>query len=204
MLPTGVAANARIKIIHYGLRKALIWEDRPTDPKTIRLSRAKSFEFTYHGPGRDRQEPMVHLVERGQNDRHYKDLLESVLSLDADLQQMVPIFSLCPGYDCETVSEENAIKKAHCFQVSEAGPVQIDFYLSSADVKPDSLINSHYGLALFFTFDHLHRKKRGVLIPAQMLMPITGHSMGKYCIWARCIRSEHRGRPFIQFMRNHD
>jgi hypothetical protein len=123
----GVSANARIKIIHYGLRKALILEDRPTDPKTIRLSRIKSFEFTYHGPGIDGQEPRVHLVERSQNERNYKDPLEFVLPLESDLQQMVPIFSLCPGYDCETVSDEHVIKKAHCFKVTDAGPVQIDF-----------------------------------------------------------------------------
>jgi hypothetical protein len=82
--------------------------------------------------------------------------------------------------------------------------VQLDFYLSSAQADPADLFNTHYGMSLLFTFDYLSRKQRGVLIPAEILPPIIGHTMGKYCIWVRCIRSGYRGRPSFQFMRNHD
>jgi hypothetical protein len=202
----GVAPNAQIKLIHYGLRRAVVWEDEPSDPKVLALSRTKSFESTYHGPGPQGQAPRIHVLEYSAGCKRYVDLLDSVLALKHDLQQMVPMFSLVPGFDSDgdTHDRGEVGRRAHNFQVGASGFVQLDFYLSSADADPERLFNTHYGMALLFSFAHLSRKQRGILMPAEILMPITGHTMGKYCIWVRCIRSKHRGRPFIEFLRNHD
>lgn len=199
-----VPRNAQIKIIHYGLRKAVVWEDTPTDPKVIRMSGLNGFEFTYHGPGADGQLPKVHVIKTSRGRKHYKDVLNSVLPLDHDLQRLVPLFSIRPGYDVDTQRQDKVNNKSHCFQCLHAEPTQIDLYLSSADIDPEGIINSHYGTALFFTFDHLSKQKRGVLIPADMLMPITGYTMGKYSVWVRCIRSTYRGRPLIELVQNAD
>jgi hypothetical protein len=102
----GLAPNAQIKMIPYGLRKAVIWKDQPTDPSVIRLSHVKALELTYHGPGANGQLPRVHLLERFQDQSRYRDLLESVLPLNHDLHRMVPLFSVIPGYDVDAVWQD--------------------------------------------------------------------------------------------------
>lgn len=193
---------AQIKIIPYGIRKALIWEDKQTDPKNVTFYFSKQYELTYHGPGSNGQNPKIHLVEIDDNNRSYKTLLEFILPLSDEINRLVPIFSLDVGHAFDSKNTDSVKKKGHIHKITERQPTRLDFYLSSSKVGFEEFFQTHYSLSLFFSLDYLSKKQNGVLRQHLIAMPIIGYTMKEYRIWVRCTLSENNGRPALQFFNN--
>lgn len=86
--PGGNELFAQLKIIRYGFKRALLWEDRPTDPKSLQLR--DDVELTYHGSKTDEQSSKIHLKAHTQ----YQTLLDNALDLPIDgIEQPAPLFS---------------------------------------------------------------------------------------------------------------
>lgn len=192
---------AQLKLIPYGLRKAQIWRNSPSDPQQTRLSNAWEYELTYHGTGNQNQAPKIHLIEKRRGQKEYTTLIDMTLPLSQELFRFVPLFSMNPGFANAQLATEEVKKKAHVFHITE-GSVQLDFYISGSEAEIQLAFNTHHGLSLFFALDYLCTKKQGVLKPVIIAMPISGFRMGNYRIWVRCSLSDYSGRPMMQFYQN--
>lgn len=175
---------AQLKIIPYGLRKAQIWKNQPSDPTVIRLSSAFEYELTYHGSGTRDQAPKIHVIKKRSDQKEYTTLLDMTLPLSQDLFRLVPLFSFNPGFSKNQPANDPVQKKAHVFQISESNSVKLDFFLTGADSELQLVFNTHHGLSMFFGLDYLCSKKKGILIPVKIAMPISGFKMGDYRIRA--------------------
>ncbi len=191
---------AQIKIIPYAVERAKVYKDRPDDPNLLRIY--NGLEITYHGGAKEGHTPKVHLKIISQSRNRYRTLVDCSLYLDNSIPRLAPICSFFAGYEYNRSSSDRIRKKSHIFKVDSSYPVRFDFYLSGKDFDHHAYINSMYSMSMFFSLDYLIANQNSPLQGLPMIQPIAGFAMKGYCLWVRCSRSIHEGRPFIQFYNN--
>ncbi len=131
--------HAQLKVITYGINRAWLWQDRPSDPKIVILH--DRVELTYHGGQNGDKAPKVHIkVTTGR----YITLIEDSLSLPHDIEHPVPLFSLETGYANQWGVISPVTKAAHVMATGSSKPVRFDFYLAGAAIDMQAFLNSMY------------------------------------------------------------
>lgn len=189
--------HAQLKLITYGINRAWLWRDRPSDPEIVTLH--DGVELTYHGGQNGAKTPKVHIkVTTGR----YVTLIEDSLSLPLDSEHPVPLFSLETGYANQRGVTSPVTKAAHVMDAGSGGPVRFDFYLAGAAIDMQAFVNSMYFFNLFWTQDYLLAAKNLPLTSGLIIAPITFFRMGQYQLAVRRSISNHTGRPRLHFYNN--
>ena len=189
--------HAQLKIITYGVNRAWLWRDRPSDPEIVILH--DGVELTYHGGQNIDKTPKVHIkLTTGR----YGTLIEDSLSLPQDIDHPAPLFSLETGYANQREATTSVTKISHVIASGSSGPVRFDFYLVGAMFNMSAYINSMYFFNLFWTHDFLMTEKNCPLTNGLIIAPITFFRLGQYQIAVRRSISSHAGRPRILFYSN--
>ena len=189
--------HAQLKIITYGINRAWLWRDRPSDPNIARLH--DGVGLTYHGGSSGDMKPKVHLkVTTGR----YATLIDDSLHLPHDTEHPVPLFSLETGYANRREVTQPVTKSAHVMDAGSSEPVRFDFYLAGADIDMHAFVNSMYFFNLFWTQDYLLTAKNLPLTSGLIIAPINFFRMGQYQLVVRRSVSSHVGRPRLHFYNN--
>ena len=195
--PSGNELFAQLKIIRYGFKRALLWENKPTDPKFLQLR--DDVELTYHGSKTDEQSSKIHLKAHTQ----YETLLDNALILPIEgIEQPAPLFSFELGCFDSKQAGDSKTRSGHVVKPGEAGAVRFEFYIMSQSADFGSFVNSTYFFNLFFSQDYLSAAQRGVLQGGQIIAPIQFLPMG--CVWLVVKRSasQYTGQPRLVFYNN--
>ncbi len=189
--------HAQLKVITYGINRAWLWRDRPSDPEIAILH--DGVELTYHGVQNEDMTPKVHIkAMTGQ----YTTLIEDSLHLPHDTEHPVPLFSLETGYANQREVTNPVTKVAHVMSAGSFEPVRFDFYLASGAIDMQAFINSMYFFSMFWTQDYLLAVKNHPLTSERIIAPITFFPMGKYQIAVRRSFSSHLARARLHFYSN--
>lgn len=189
--------HAQLKVITYGINRAWLWQDRPSDPEIVILH--DGVELTYHGGQNGDKAPKVHIkVTTGR----YTTLIEDSLSLPFDIEHPVPLFSFDTGYANQRGVTSPVTKAAHVMAAGSSEPVRFDFYLAGAGIDMQAFVNSMYFFNLFWTQDYLMAAKNHPLTSGLIIAPITFFHMGQYQLAVRRSISTHTGRPRLHFYSN--
>ncbi len=189
--------HAQIKVITYGIDRAWLWRDRPSDPDIARLH--DGVELTYHGGASGDMTPKVHIkVTTGR----YTTLIDDSLHLPHNTEHPVPLFSLETGYANRREVTNRVNKAAHVMDAGSSEPVRFDFYLAGADIDMHAFVNSMYFFNFFWTQDYLLMAKNLPLTSGLIIAPITFFRMGQYQLAVRRSVSSHAGRPRLHFYNN--
>lgn len=189
--------HAQLKIITYGVNRAWLWKDRPSDPEIAILH--DGVELTYHGGQNEDMTPKVHI--KAMTGR-YTTLIDDSLFLPHDTKHPVPLFSLETGYANQREVSNPVTKVAHVMSTGSCEPVRFDFYLAGAGIDMQAFVNSMYFFNLFWTQDYLQVVKNLPLTSGRIIAPITFFPMGQYQIVVRRSISSHTGRPRLHFYNN--
>lgn len=188
---------AQIKIVPYGIKRALVWRDLPSDPLHPILH--DGVTLTYHGGKRAGQTAKVHVKATA----GYRTLIDDSLELPTDLVVPVPVFSLETGFASQrALTDPVTKKKCHCLAAGSQEPVRFDIYVSSADMDIPAFVDSMYFFNLFWTQDYLIASKDHPLSSGLIIAPIMFFRMGDYQVVVRRSVSKHSGRPRLQFCSN--
>ena len=98
--------HAQIKLIPYGIKHAIVWQDQPSDPKLVALH--DGVDLTYRGGKDNDQTTKVHIKATA----GYATLIDDSLNLPADVEMPVPLFSFDTGYDNQRPLANHVTKKA--------------------------------------------------------------------------------------------
>lgn len=189
--------HAQLKVITYGINRALLWRDRPNDPEIAILH--DGVELTYHGGKSEGMMPKVHIkAMTGQ----YTTLIDDSLHLPHDTEHPVPLFSLETGYANQREVTNPVTKVAHVMSAASIEPVRFDFYLASGAIDMQAFVNTMYCLNMFWTQDYLLAIKNHPLTSGRIIAPITFFPMGQYQVAVRRSFSSHSGRPRLHFYNN--
>jgi hypothetical protein len=189
---------AQIKLIPYGIRRARVYNDKPSDPSIEVIS--QGIEFTYHGGPKGDAAPKVHLKAAN----GYKTLVDCSLSLSSDIPRPAPLFTLEPGYEYDKPLTSRISKRAHVIETGHHKPVRFDLYLAGKGFDLQAFVESMYFHNLFSTPDFLIRARNCPLNSGLIIAPILLCEMGRYTVFVRRSLSRHAGRPFLQFYNNAD
>ncbi len=85
-------AHAQIKVVPYGVKRAWVWRDLPSDPHIVTLR--DGFELMYRGEQLSYKVSKVHLKATS----GYTTLINESLSLPNDIPHPVPVFSFEIGF----------------------------------------------------------------------------------------------------------
>lgn len=187
---------AQIKLIPYGIKRAWIWQDRPSDPLIVKLR--DGVNLTYHGGAKTDKVPKVHL--KGTNG--YITLIEDSLSLSDNTDHPVPLFSLETGYANQWPLTNPVTKKSHVATSGVGEPVRFDLYLAAATFDLATFMNSMHSHNLLWTQDYLVAAKNCPLTSGPIIAPITFYRMGQYGLIVRRSISGYKGRARLQFYNN--
>lgn len=189
--------QAQLKIVTYGINRAWLWRDRPSDPEIVSLH--DGVELTYHGGQNGDKTPKVHIkVMTGR----YITLIEDSLHLPHDTEHPVPLFSLETGYANQRGVTNPVTKAAHVMSAGSFEPVRFDFYLAGGEIDKQAFVNSMYFFNVFWTQDYLLAVKNHPLTSGRIIAPITFFPMGHYKIVVRRSISSYAGRPRLHFYNN--
>lgn len=187
---------AQIKIVPYGIKRALVWRDLPSDPLHPILH--DDVTLTYHGGKGPGQAPKVHVKAT----TGYRTLIDDSLELHSDLDVPVPVFSLETGFANQRALVNPVTKKCHSLAAGSQEPVRFDVYVSSADMDIPTFVDSMYFFNLFSTQDYLITSKNHPLTSGLIIAPIMFFRMGDYQVVVRRSVSKYCGRPRLQFCSN--
>lgn len=188
---------AQLKIIRYGFKRALLWEDKPTDPKLFQLR--DDIELTYHGSKTDKQSSKIHLKARTQ----YKTLLDNALDLPIDgIDQPAPLFAFELGCFHNKVTGDGKTRSGHVVKPGEEGAVRFELYIMNQSADVESFVNSTYFFNILFSQDYLSTAQRGVLQGGQIIAPILFYSMGDFWLIVKRSVSGYTGQPRLVFYNN--
>lgn len=189
--------HAQIKIVTYGIKRAWIWRDLPSDPDIVTLR--DGIDLTYHGGPKGDQAPKVHVkITMGR----YVTLIDDSLRLPTDVDYPVPLFSFETGHANQRELTDPVVKPAHVIGSGSNQAVRFDLYLAGATLDMGAFVNSVYFMNLFWTQEYLAAVKRSPLISGQIVAPIAFFSMGQYRIVVRRSLSNYAGRPRLHFYNN--
>jgi hypothetical protein len=121
-------AHAQIKVVPYGVKRAWVWRDLPSDPDIVPLR--DGFELTYHGGQHADKLPKVHLKATS----GYITLINESLSLANDIPHPVPVFSFETGFANQLRLTNPVTKSAHVVAAANSQPVRFDLHFASASV----------------------------------------------------------------------
>lgn len=187
---------AQIKIVPYGIKRALVWRDLPSDPLHPILH--DDVTLTYHGGKGAGQAPKVHVKAT----TGYRTLIDDSLELHSDLDFPVPVFSLETGFANQRALVNPVTKKCHCLAAGSQAPVRFDVYVASASMDIPAFVDSMYFFNLFWTQDYLIASKDHPLTSGLIIAPIMFFRMGGYQVVVRRSVSKYCGRPRLQFCSN--
>lgn len=187
---------AQIKLVPYGIKRALVWRDLPSDPLHPILH--DGVTLTYHGSKGVGQTPKVHVKARS----GYRTLVDDSLELPGNLDVPVPVFSLETGFANQRELVDPVTKKSHCFDSGSREPVRFDVYVASASMDIPAFVDSMYFFNLFWTQDYLIAAKDHPLTSGLIIAPIMFFRMGDYQVVVRRSVSKYNGRPRLQFCSN--
>lgn len=187
---------AQLKLIPYGIKRATVWQDIPSDPKLVTLH--DGVDLTYYGGQKGDQTPKVHIKAIS----GYSTLIDDSLSLPIDVDVPIPLFSLDAGYANQRMLRNPVTKSSHVVFAGSAQAVRFDMCLASASKDMSAFINSMYFFNLFWTQDYLATAKNLPLTGGLIIAPITFYRMGQCQIVVRRSLSNHHGRPRLQFYNN--
>jgi len=188
--------HAQIKIIGRGIKEARVWEDKPGDPKRVRLP--ESVEMTYHGALKGEMAPKLHLKASS----GYKTLINESLELPASTDLPLPLFALECGYKNKQSKNNPVTKKGHVTSTEVDDFVRIDFYLTSVNGDFEAFFNSMYLFSFLFNQEYLSAHQNHPLTGGQIIAPIELFRMGDYVLMVRRSISRYRGRPHFCFYSN--
>lgn len=188
---------AQLKIIRYGFKRALLWEDKPTDPKVLQLR--DDVELTYHGSRSNQKSSKIHFKEQGQ----YKNLLDNALELPIDgIEQPAPLFAFELGCFHNKESGDNKTRSGHVIKPDEDGAVRFEFYIMSKSADLQAFASSTYFLNLLFSQDYLSAAQSGVLRDDKIIAPIYFLPMGSFWLVVKRSASQYTGQPRLVFYNN--
>lgn len=124
----GTVRHAQIKLIPYGITRAWVWRDQPSDPHIVTLH--DGLDLTYHGGQKADNAPKVHLKAT----TGYTTLIDESLSLPDDTAHPVPLFSLETGYSNQWPAANPVTRASHVVCAANRQPVRFDLYLACADM----------------------------------------------------------------------
>ena len=188
--------HAQIKLIPYGIKRATVWQDKPSDPQLAILR--DGVDLTYHGGRKTDQAPKVHIKAT----TGYTTLIDDSLTLPADADLPVPLFSLESGYANQRALTNPVTKSGHVIPAGDHLSVRFDLYLAGASIDMTTFVNSIYFFNMFWTQDYLIAAKKSPLTSGQIIAPITFCRMGHYQVAIRRSLSNYNGRPHLQFYNN--
>lgn len=187
---------AQIKIVPYGIKRALVWRDLPSDPLHPILH--DDVTLTYHGGKGAGQAPKVHVKAT----TGYRTLIDDSLELPSNLDVPVPVFSLETGFANQRGLVDPVTKKCHFLASGSQEPVRFDVYVASAGMDIAVFHDSMYFFNLFWTQDYLIASKDHPLTSGLIIAPIMFFRMGDYLVVVRRSVSKYNGRPRLQFCSN--
>lgn len=187
---------AQIKIIPYGIKRAVVWRDLPSDPLHPILH--DDVTLTYHGGSGMGQTPKVHVKAT----TGYRTLIDDSLDLPSDLVVPVPVFSLETGFTNQRELVSPITKKCHCLPAGSQEPVRFDVYISSVSIDVAAFVNSIYFFNLFWTQEYLIASQNHPLSSGLIIAPIMFFRMGDYMVVVRRSLSKYNGRPKLHFYNN--
>lgn len=188
---------AQLKIIRYGFNKAILWENKPSDPR--KLTFHKDVEITYHGSSKDNQTSKIHLKTKSK----YLTLMDQALELPVEgIEQPAPLFALEFGYFHEKKTGETKVRGGHVVSPSEDGPVRFEFYMMSQSADVQAFFNSTYFINLLFSQDYLSTAQSGILTNNKIIAPILFLPMGNLWLVVKRSASHYEGQPRLVFYNN--
>ncbi|MDD3883599.1 MAG: hypothetical protein PHW66_01575 [Gallionella sp.] len=188
--------HAQIKIITYGIKRAWVWRDQPSDPQIAILR--DGVNLTYHGGQKNGQNPKVHIKAT----TGYINLIDDSLQLPSDTYHPVPLFSLETGYANQWALTNPVTKSGHIISTGDCQSVRFDLYLVGSEMDLGAFFNSMYFLTLVGTHDYLVAAKNCPLTSGLIIAPITFCHMGNYQVLIRRSVSNQNGRPRLHFYNN--
>ncbi len=188
--------HAQIKLIPYGIKRAIVWKDLPTDPQLVTLR--DGVDLTYHGDQKADQSPKVHVKASS----GYTTLIDEALSLPADVDVPVPLFSFDTGYANQRPLTNAVTQSCHVAPSGHRLAVRFDLYLASASMDMQAFFDSMYFFNLFWTQEYLAAAQNSPLTSGLIIAPITFYPMGEYQMVVRRSLAKHHGRPQLQFYSN--
>lgn len=191
-------SHAQIKLIGYGIKRAHVWEDKPSDPRIERLPAA--VEMTYHGAQKGEMHPKIHVKAQS----GYRTLMNDSLELPVSYDMPVPLFSFEPGYKNKSRWGGSVKKRGHVLSTGNSDYVRVDFYLAGVNIDIGAFVNSMYFFNLFWTQDYLAGTKNHPLEGGKIIAPIQFFSMGEYMLVVRRSQSQYQGKPRLIFYSNKD
>lgn len=187
---------AQVKIILYGIKRAYVWNDLPSDPDVVALK--DNIEITYHGSRYNNRSAKVHLKSMS----GYKTILDDSLELQSDWHHPVPLFALETGYANDSKRNNPVTKSGHKVSSEYRGGIRFDFYLAGKNMDQKRFLDSIYFFMLFFTQDYLASSTRNELTGGKIIAPIKSFLMGEYQVIVRRSVSKYVGRPKLIFYKN--